>query len=169
MKICFFILLFTLAVTAPVHAQNQSGLIGVYGDWSAFAAKENGKPVCHIGSEPIKQVGKYKKRGETFMLVTHRPAENVKAEVSLRAGYTYKPGSDVTVTIGKKKFFMFTQGGDAWARDAKADWDIVTAMVRGASMTINGVSSRDTKTTDTYSLKGFTAAYKEISKACNVK
>ena len=32
-----------------------------------------------------------------------------------------------------------------------------------------GTSSRGTQTTDTYSLKGFTAAYKAINTACGVK
>ena len=35
-------------------------------------------------------------------------------------------------------------------------------------MTVKGISGRGTKTTDTYSLKGFTAAYRTIGKACKV-
>jgi hypothetical protein len=38
--------------------------------------------------------------------------------------------------------------------------------VKGAAMVVVGTSERGTKTTDTYSLKGFTAAYGAISKAC---
>jgi hypothetical protein len=36
-------------------------------------------------------------------------------------------------------------------------------------MIITGFSSRGTKTIDTYSLSGFTAAYTAIGKACGVK
>ena len=46
---------------------------------------------------------------------------------------------------------------------------IVKAMIQGARMIIKGTSSSGTQTTDTYSLKGFTAAYKAINKACKVK
>ena len=42
-------------------------------------------------------------------------------------------------------------------------------MIRGARLVVKGTSSRGTKTTDTYSLKGFSAAFKAIGKACKVK
>ena len=50
-----------------------------------------------------------------------------------------------------------------------ADAKLVQSMIRGADMVVQGTSSRGTLTTDTYSLKGFTAAYKAINKACKVK
>ena len=34
-------------------------------------------------------------------------------------------------------------------------------------MIVRGISSRGTNTKDTYSLKGFSAAYKAIKKVCN--
>ena len=46
---------------------------------------------------------------------------------------------------------------------------VVDAMIRGARLVVKGTSSRGTKTTDTYSLKGFSAAFKAIGKACKVK
>ena len=42
-------------------------------------------------------------------------------------------------------------------------------MAKGRQLIVTGYSSRGTKTTDTYSLAGFTAAYKAIGKACGVK
>ena len=42
-------------------------------------------------------------------------------------------------------------------------------MKNGNKLKITGYSSRGTKTTDTYSLMGFTAAYNHISKSCNIK
>ena len=46
------------------------------------------------------------------------------------------------------------------------DKDIVAAMKRGSRMIINGTSFKGTKTKDTYSLSGFTSAYKAISNKC---
>lgn len=142
--------------------------LGKTGDWEAFTDQEAGKTVCYIGSEPIKMRGKYNKRGASYAMVTHRPAEKSRNVISIRAGYVYKPGSEVEVSIGKLRFKLFTKDGWAFAPDADADNALVKAMVRGASMTVKGVSSRGTKTTDTYSLKGFTAAYRAIGKACKV-
>ena len=152
----------------PTQAE-ESQLISRYEDWEAFQEKDGGETVCYIGSAPTKSRGKYKKRGETYVLITHRPAEKKLAVVSIKAGYTYQQESEVDVIIGPKTFKLFTDAGHAFAYDAKGDKALVKAMVRGAKMVIKGTSSRGTPTTDTYSLKGFTAAYKAINQACKVK
>lgn len=144
-------------------------LIDAFNDWSAFAGTENGMKFCYVGSEPKKEAGDYKQRDEVYMLITHRPADNAFDVVSVTAGYAYKKGSEVTVTIGGESFQLFTDGGLAWAPDAKADKALVAAMRKGASMTVAGTSARGTATTDTYSLAGFTAAHQAASKACGVK
>ncbi len=46
---------------------------------------------------------------------------------------------------------------------------MVQAMRRGRKMVVRGLSTRGTKTVDTYQLAGFTAAHKAIGKACGVK
>ncbi|MGZ0244927.1 MAG: invasion associated locus B family protein, partial [Alphaproteobacteria bacterium] len=75
----------------------------------------------------------------------------------------------VQVAIGAKKFDLFTNGDTAWARSTKDDRNLATAMRGGARMVVTGQSSRGTKTKDTYSLSGISAAHKAIGKACGVK
>ena len=167
-----FALVFFLSVAVflpgPAMAQDAQ-LLGAFGDWEAYRESDGGKPVCYMGTQPKKAEGKYKKRGETYVLVTHRPAKKSFGVVSVRAGYAFKKETKATVTIGKDSFRLFTDVGHAFARDKKADAAIIDAMVRGASMVIRGTSSRGTKTTDTYSLKGVSAAWKAINKACKAK
>ncbi len=157
-----------LAPTAGAQAQ-ETNLLSSRGVWEAYQETEGGKKVCYIGSLPKKATGKYKKRGETYVLITHRPAEKSANVVSVKAGYTYQENSEVEVLIGPETFKLFTDAGHAFAYDQKTDGLLVKAMIRGAKMVIKGTSSRGTKTTDTYSLRGFTAAYKAINKACKVK
>lgn len=140
--------------------------IGRFADWTAFVDGSEGKKICFIGSAPKKAEGNYTARGQTYVLVSHRPADKAFGEVSVEAGYTYRPGSEVTVEIGGKPFTLFTQGGNAWARNAQADKALVQAMRAGSQMVVKGTSSRGTLTTDTYSLAGFTAAFEAINKAC---
>jgi len=102
-------------------------------------------------------------------MVTHRPALKLVNEVSFITGYTYKEKSTVDLRIDSKKFNLFTPAYSAWAVDAETARKLVSAMKSGSKMVLVGYSSRGTKTTDTYSLSGFTAAYKAISKACNTK
>ena len=162
------VMAFSLAFPAPVYAQKKVSL-GNFGDWEAYRVTDGGKSVCYIGSQPKKATGKYKIRGDTYILITHRPAEKSFGVVSLKAGYTYQKTSETDVILGAKPFKLFTKLGHAFAVDQKTDKALVDAMIRGARLVVKGTSSRGTKTTDTYFLKGFSAAFKAIGKACKVK
>ena len=153
---------------APLQTAAAETPLGVFGDWEAYTDKDNGKLVCYMAAVPKKAVGKYKRRGKTYLLIAHRPAERSTNVVSFRAGYGFKKGAKVKFIIGKKTVQLFTEDGWAYTPDAAQDNALVKMMIRGAKLTVKGTSSRGTKTTDTYSLKGFTAAYKAIGKACKV-
>ncbi|MHB1205160.1 MAG: invasion associated locus B family protein [Rhodospirillaceae bacterium] len=154
----------TLA-SAAAHAQEVTAL-GTFGKWVAFTYTEKGKPVCYISAKPDKSEGSYKARGEALLLVTHRPAEKAFDVVSMVAGYQYMPDSDAVVTAGGQTFRLFTNADRAWARDAKTDAAVVALLIKSSSAVIKGTSNRGTPTTDTFSLIGFSAAYKAISDSC---
>jgi len=143
--------------------------IGQYGDWVSYVLIENGKKVCYMVSQPTKDQGNYSRRGDIFALVTHRPGENTTDVFSYIAGYNYKPGSDAKIKVNSKSYVLFTQDDTAWAPDASADKKISEAIRSGSKMVVTGTSSRGTLTTDTYSLKGSSAAYKAISRECGVR
>ena len=168
MKIIFTILVLALIPNTPVFAK-EAKFLGKFGDWEAFKEFDGKKPICYMGAQPIKSSGKYKKRGETYLLVTHRPVEKIFSVVSIKAGYNFLRDSELTVTIGKKTFNLFTDIGHAFAHNKKTDIALINAMIRGATMIIKGTSSRGTKTTDNYSLKGVSAAWRAINKACKNK
>ncbi len=152
-------------LSTPAQAEQP---LGSFGDWDTFTEREGKNLICYMASEATKARGNYTKRGQTYVIVTHRPAEKSSNVISVEAGYTYKKDSEVEIIIGKNVTKLFTAGTTAFAYDSKAHDALVKAMIRGAGMTIKGISARGTPTTDTYSLKGFTAAYKAISAACKV-
>jgi hypothetical protein len=152
-----------LVLPTPASAQD---VLGTFAAWTAFSEKTGGKLTCYVGARPKKMEGKYTSRDPAYMLVTHRPAEKVRGEVSLEAGFTFKPGSEPVVTVGPKVFRLFSKGSNAWATDAAADKQLVQAMKAGADLVVKATSSRGTATTDTYSLSGFTAAMAAIDKVC---
>ncbi len=164
-------LAFALAATPVVAtaAAAAADVIGTFGDWTAFADKEDGGKFCYIGSAPTKSAGKYKKRGDVYILVTNRPAEKKTGVVSVTTGYAYKQGSEAEVAVGAATFRLFTDRDTAWTYDKDGDRALVRAMKAGLSMVVNGTSAKGTKTTDTYSLKGFSAAYRAIGIACGMK
>lgn len=143
-------------------------LLGTYSDWSAYVFKEGESKVCYMASQPKKAEGNYTRRGEVFALVTHRPAEGTKNVFSYITGYPYKPGSDATVKIGSTNFTLFTQDETAWAPDSASDNKIAATIRKGSKMVVKGTSTRGTLTTDTFSLKGSSAAHEAISKECKI-
>jgi hypothetical protein len=160
-----FLVCVLAGLDAPASAETS---LSKHGDWEAFTDRESGKLVCYMGAVPAKSRGKYTKRGQTFLLITHRPAEQSKNVISLQAGYTFEKTSEVELAIGETSFKLFTDEQWAFAADTATDNELVKSMIGGAALIVRGLSSRGTETTDTYSLKGFTAAYKAIGKACKI-
>ncbi len=162
-----FIPLIACLLAAPLaHAAEEAKTLGTFGKWTAFSTNQGGKMLCYVALNPAKSEGAYKARGDVLLTVTHRPADKAFDVVSIVAGYQYLGDSDVAVAIGGKKWEMFTSSDRAWARDAATDKQLVDAMIKGVNLTAKGTSSRNTPTTDTFALGGFTAAYRAIGDAC---
>lgn len=157
-----------LAMGAVAAGAAEPKKVGGNEAWGAFVSGSGTQRVCFVHGAPRKSVGKYKVRGKTYFQVAHHPRDKKRDEASVTAGYTYKKGSTVKLVIDGKTFQLFTHRGTAWGDTEKEDRAIVVAMMKGAKMTVQGRSTRGTLTTDTYSLTGFTKAYRDASKACKV-
>ena len=142
-------------------------------DWSVFKQGEAAQRECWIVTQPVSSTARRGgaavdvRRGDIFLMVGIRPGERVKNEVYMMAGYPFRQGEAVKVKIGDRNYEMFTKGEGAWTDSAESDDKLVTAMKRGADAQVRGVSSRGTVTTDTFSLRGFTAALSEARRICN--
>jgi hypothetical protein len=137
-------------------------------DWGAYRYDDDGGRMCFVSSVPSQSKGDYdpNNRGETRVFVSHGPDRAERNVVQIVAGYRYKAQSDVTMTIDGKKFTLFTIEDRAFASSEEDDLRMISAMKRGSEMTIVGTSSRGTKTTDSYSLAGFTKTKSVIDKTC---
>ncbi len=142
-------------------------------DWSIFEAGEGGSKVCWIVSQPKStsatrggqtvQVN----RGDIFLMVAVRPADDVRNEVSYLSGYPFKEGSNVTVTVGSNNYTLFTNGENAWTQSGAEDDQITAAFRAGSEARVVGESSRGTTTRDVFSLSGFTAALDAARQRCS--
>ncbi|MEE2689259.1 MAG: invasion associated locus B family protein [Pseudomonadota bacterium] len=160
---------FTILLFLPVLAQAKPNLVGTFGKWHVQTYVEGRSKVCLIWSQPEKSKGNYKRRGEVYAYVTQQPAEKRFDEISISIGYKFKKQSALSVKIKKTTFLMFTDGSTAWNRKPSDDSKMVRAMQAGMRMTVRGTSSRGTKTTDIFSLKGFSKAYTTMNKKCGVR
>jgi invasion protein IalB len=147
--------------------------LGSFDGWTSAELGTGAAKVCYMFARPSDSAPKGAKRGEIMVVITHRPAAKRQDEVSFQSGYPFKDGAPVAVEIDGKKFEFFTRidvdAEAAWAKDPAADKAIVTALRAGNTLKVRGTSQRDTQTTDTFSLNGFSKAYAEIGKACGVK
>ena len=129
------------------------------GNWNFV--KEN--DYCYIGSLPINSdIPEGKKRGDVYILV-YRINNNPETIIQINSGYPYKNEESVNVKIDKKNYEFYPDEDSAWTNNDK---EVVFAMKKGVKLTVSGISSRGTKTVDTYTLNGFTAAYNKLTKDC---
>jgi hypothetical protein len=144
--------------TNSASAQDAPKLLGKYDDWSAYTYGSGNDRMCYAMTTPVKMLPAGASRGDVYFMVTHRPARKTKNEVSMRVGYPFKSTSRPFATV-EHRFW-------AWLENPSEEGKMVQALKSGSSMEIKGTSERDTLTTDTYSLKGSSAALKKIDDAC---
>ena len=132
------------------------------GKWNYV--KEN--DYCFIGSLPIKSdIPEGKKRGKTYVLV-YRINKSPNAIVQIEAGYPYDQNKIVEVKIDKSLYKFSSEEDTPETAWTDKDKEVIYAMKKGIELTIFGISSRGTKTVDTYTLNGFTAAYSKLINDC---
>ena len=158
-----------LALATGSALAQKAQFVGSFQDWEAYAGTEGKAKVCYAVTQPTKKEGQVAKRGEVYLFVTHRPGDNQRDVVNVKAGYTYKANGTVNAAIGNQNFGMYVKDDTAWNRTSDDDKSMVQAMIKGATVTVRGTPNAGAGTTDTYSLKGFSAAYQAIGKACGIK
>ena len=163
------LMMFGAATTAS--AQDEStNRVAVETAWSVFV--EDDPKECWSVSSPTDtrntRGGEVVdvRRGDILLFVTFRPGADVSGEVSFTGGYPFADGSTVNLDIGGTEFELFTEGEWAWPASEAEDVRIITAMKRGVSAVLAAQSSRGTRTEDTFSLLGFTAAVEDAQKRC---
>jgi invasion protein IalB len=152
--------------TAAAAAAAQPTLLGQYGEWGAYTATPEGKKVCFAIAKPKSSTTNPagRKRDPAYVFISTRPSENVRNEISVVVGYPFK--GDASAEIGATKFAMYTQNDGAWIKNVAEEARLVDAMRKGADLTIKGVSTRGTQSTDSYSLKGLTQAMDRVAQEC---
>ena len=147
---------------------DQAVLLGQFGDWGAYTASPGGKKVCFALSKPTQAVTEPagRNRDASYAFISTRPSEKVKNEVSVIVGYPQKPSVDASATVGSANYVMYTQNDGAWVKNAAEEAQMVEAMRKGADLVIKSESSRGTKTTDTYALRGIGEALDKVAAEC---
>lgn len=160
----------SMMASAALAQEQSTNRVAAKTDWSVFV--ESDPTECWGVATPKETVNTRDgrvvaaTRGQILLMVFYRPSANAAGQVAFTGGYPFRSGSTVNVNISGNEFELFTEGEWAWPATTADDAKIVTAMKRGATAVVTGISSRGTTTKDTFSLLGFTAAVEDAEKRC---
>ena len=160
--------LFAAAFVAPAAAEPAT-LLGVFQNWSAYSSGGGDSLTCYALSSPRASQPKGAKRTAIYLMVSDWPARKAKAEPQVVLGYPVKENAPAALAIGSAKFAFFARGdGSAWLQALGDNSRLIETMGKGVSAVASGISSRGTKTSDTYSMAGFNDAVAKIHDVCKM-
>jgi hypothetical protein len=136
--------------------------LGDFEDWIAATHRESGQAVCYAFTYAKHSTPPVAGRERVILTVTERPAG--RDAVAISGGFEYPKDATVTLQVGTTGLDFYTAQRNAFARDGKA---AVTAFGKATQALARSPGPRDGQVVvDTFSLRGFSAAYAAINKAC---
>jgi len=149
------------------NAEENLKKVGKFKDWESFILTQGESKVCFAQSIPVVRAPKKFKRDPSRLFISFRPTENIKNEISVTNGYEFQPKAPVTAKSGKKAYDLFSKGRYAWVVDNEDEIKLITTMKRASRLMIIGNADKGNRTTDHYSMMGFTKAYSAAKKSCS--
>jgi hypothetical protein len=147
-----------MVLAMPASAQKQS--LGIFGTWGAFRGPDR----CYAIAEPYQRPRPGDGRG--FASVAYWPARAAGGQAFFRLSRPKRGGSAVLLRIDDRTFQLRGGGADAWAADAAADAELVSAMRTGIEMSVETRSSSGGLIRDSYRLRGAATAIDAAAIAC---
>jgi len=148
---------------APPPVANAPRSIGKWDAWQAATHQESGALVCYAFTRASASTPSVPGRGDVILTVAERPGG--RDAVAISVGFAFAKNAALTLDAGLPIEF-YTAGRSAFARDGKA---AVNAFMKASSAIAHMPGPRGEKISDTFGLRGFTAAYAAIQKACPPK
>lgn len=139
--------------------------VGKFDDWVAATNGEGGQTICYAFTRAQTSAPALPGRGDVVLTVTHRPG-GPRDAIALSAGFAYAPNATVTVAIDQTSTDFYTAQRSAFARDGHA---VVAGFQKAHQVVARSPAPHNAIVSDTFSLKGFSAAYAAINKACPAK
>lgn len=153
----------TVKPPAKTHASTTAGpkAIGKFEDWTAATNREAGQTVCYAFTRAQASTPAVSGRGDVVLTVTERSGG--RDAVALSAGFAYAANADVSVVVDQQPpLDFYTAQRSAFARDGHM---AVQAFLKGRQVVVHSPGPK-APVSDTFSLRGFNAAYAAIAKAC---
>lgn len=142
--------------TAPAWAAQQ---ITHFQDWAVASDLQNGRQICYSFTQSLTATHPTKECGAAVIVVTHTPPHRDRVVISPCRPYGAGQAT-LALTVDKTTLPFQSKGKFAYAQQGP---EVVTAFRRGMKATVPGPTGGGT---ETFSLRGFAAAYDSMQKDC---
>jgi invasion protein IalB len=162
-------------------------LVGSYGDWKVYRSAAGRSKICYLLAQPKTRDPEDADRQQAYAFISERPAEHVRNEISFVMGFDVAAAGDLkdkkkakkpkkadvaelvapTVVIGDAEFDLAPKGSDLWIKNPAEEGKVIEEMRKGADLVIKAAAKKGGRTTDTYSLTGFSQAVDKALKDCS--
>jgi len=160
-RTCCIALSFTLVSTATAFAQ--PARIKQFDAWGVYSYTQDGQKNCYALSVPVTAQPTTVNHGDNFLIVTPQGSSYAPQAIM---GYGLKQDAAINVRVDDKPFNMRPKDNAAWVANQANEPAMVEAMRAGNQLVLQATSQRGTETSYAYSLKGVTAALREVQN-CN--
>jgi invasion protein IalB len=159
------IILFSISLFSVANSFGQK-LDKTFGDWSVLTTNVDSEKICYAASLPIKRDGTASTKGNAYFLVSVFPQRS--PEVSYSPGFDIKIDNKVKLDVDSNEFLLTKISEKVvWAENSDIDSDVVNELKKGIKLKVLAPDNTGEYSLDTFSLKGFTAAYNHTLKLCN--
>jgi hypothetical protein len=142
--------------------------LGSFKDWEAFAMITPNETVCWLSSANLEAKKENKTKTPSTLMLSIRLENKDRDEFSYHSHYNLAPEEKLNMTLDRVVGFkLVSQGHWAWLQSSIDESRFVLAAQKGTNLVLSGKTTHDKKIYETYSLSGFTAAYKAAFEACN--
>ncbi len=142
--------------------------LGSFKDWEAFAMITPNETVCWLSSANLEAKKEKKIKNPSTLMLSIRLENQDRDEFSYHSRYNLAPEEKLHMTLDNVVGFkLLSQGHWAWLQSSIDESRFVLAAQKGTNLVLSGKTTHDKKIRETYSLSGFTAAYKVAFEACN--
>ncbi|MFT6072753.1 MAG: hypothetical protein ACJARD_000848 [Alphaproteobacteria bacterium] len=147
--------------------------LGSFKDWEAFSMITAQETVCWISSAPINAYKVKRKVNEidavqSALMLSIRLEKKERDELAYHSHHSLESDEKLMLKIDRMvQFALIPQDQWAWLQSSIDESRFVLASQKGYKLRISGKTIHDKKFTETYSLLGFTDAYKTAFEACN--
>ena len=135
--------------------------LGTFGDWKAATHPESGATVCYAYTFAKTSTPHMQGRGDVVLTIAQRPHE--RDGVAVLLGYQVLPHAGARVAAGGKDLHFYLEGRSAFAPHGA---EAIAAFQAGREAVGRFPGPKNITFVDTFSLKGFAAAYQASLTAC---